>query len=255
MIWFIIIAVIVIVLYGIVSIGTSRKSVCIESAHEKEKSIPLSITITSVEDVLPEEIKPADPLIDENEFSELKKCVMQLRTLMSELSRKQRLFDMINEKSIDAGGDRMPDNAYLRQLLKTIFIKDLKHCYEKMGKLFKIATITTEGQCLLFIADQMNEDACALSDYKKFHDALNPIDKPVISSTIKYLSSLMPESIDVGVEGDEEFAFSAMLINFDEGSEYLKRYRSLIKLLATCISCICQKSKDKENEWLKNLKE
>jgi hypothetical protein len=124
-----------------------------------------------------------------------------------------------------------------------------------MGKLFKIATITTEGQCLLFIADQMNEDACALSDYKKFHDALNPIDKPVISSTIKYLSSLMPESIDVGVEGDEEFAFSAMLINFDEGSEYLKRYRSLIKLLATCISCICQKSKDKENEWLKNLKE
>ena len=250
MIWFIIIAVIVIVLYGIVSIGTSRKSVCIESAHEKEKSIPLSITITSVEDVLPEEIKPADPLIDENEFSELKKCVMQLRTLMSELSREQRLFDMINEKSIDAGGDRMPDNAYLRQLLKTIFIKDLKHCYEKMGKLFKIATITTEGQCLLFIADQMNEDACALSDYKKFHDALNPIDKPVISSTIKYLSSLMPE-----VEGDEEFAFSAMLINFDEGSEYLKRYRSLIKLLATCISCICQKSKDKENEWLKNLKE
>jgi hypothetical protein len=174
---------------------------------------------------------------------------------MSELSREQRLFDMINEKSIDAGGDRMPDNAYLRQLLKTIFIKDLKHCYEKMGKLFKIATITTEGQCLLFIADQMNEDACALSDYKKFHDALNPIDKPVISSTIKYLSSLMPESIDVGVEGDEEFAFSAMLINFDEGSEYLKRYRSLIKLLATCISCICQKSKDKENEWLKNLKE
>ena len=216
MIWFIIIAVIVIVLYGIVSIGTSRKSVCIESAHEKEKSIPLSITITSVEDVLPEEIKPADPLIDENEFSELKKCVMQLRTLMSELSREQRLFDMINEKSIDAGGDRMPDNAYLRQLLKTIFIKDLKHCYEKMGKLFKIATITTEGQCLLFIADQMNEDACALSNYKKFHDALNPIDKPVISSTIKYLSSLMPESIDVGVEGDEEF---------------------------------------KENEWLKNLKE
>lgn len=255
MIWFIIIAVIVIVLYGIVSIGTSRKSVCIESAHEKEKSIPLSITITSVEDVLPEEIKPADPLIDENELSELKKCVMQLRTLMSELSREQRLFDMINEKSIDAGGDRMPDNAYLRQLLKTIFIKDLKHCYEKMGKLFKIATITTEGQCLLFIADQMNEDACALSDYKKFHDALNPIDKPVISSTIKYLSSLMPESIDVGVEGDEAFAFSAMLINFDEGSEYLKRYRSLIKLLATCISCICQKSKDKENEWLKNLKE
>ena len=254
MIWFIIIAVIVIVFFGIVSIGTSRKSVCIESAHEKEKSIPLSITITSVEDVLPEEIKPADPLIDENEFSELKKCVMQLRTLMSELSREQRLFDMINEKSIDAGGDRMPDNAYLRQLLKTIFIKDLKHCYEKMGKLFKIATITTEGQCLLFIADQMNEDACALSDYKKFHDALNPIDKPVISSTIKYLSSL-PESIDVGVEGDEEFAFSAMLINFDEGSEYLKRYRSLIKLLATCISCICQKSKDKENEWLKNLKE
>ena len=213
MIWFIIIAVIVIVLYGIVSIGTSRKSVCIESAHEKEKSIPLSITITSVEDVLPEEIKPADPLIDENELSELKKCVMQLRTLMSELSREQRLFDMINEKSIDAGGDRMPDNAYLRQLLKTIFIKDLKHCYEKMGKLFKIATITTEGQCLLFIADQMNEDACALSDYQKFHDALNPIDKPVISSTIKYLSSLMPESIDVGVEGDEAFAFSAMLIN------------------------------------------
>ena len=255
MIWFIIIAVIVIVLYGIVSIGTSRKSVCIESAHEKEKSIPLSITITSVEDVLPEEIKPADPLIDENELSELKKCVMQLRTLMSELSREQRLFDMINEKSIDAGGDRMPDNAYLRQLLKTIFIKDLKHCYEKMGKLFKIATITTEGQCLLFIADQMNEDACALSDYQKFHDALNPIDKPVISSTIKYLSSLMPESIDVGVEGDEAFAFSAMLINFDEGSEYLKRYRSLIELLATCISCICQKSKDKENEWLKNLKE
>lgn len=149
----------------------------------------------------------------------------------------------------------MPDSAYLRKLLKTIFIKDLEHCYEKMGKLFKIATITTEGQCLLLIADQMNEDACALSDYKAFHDALNPIDKPVIGSTIKYCSSLMPESIDICVEGDEEFAFSAMLINFDEESEYLKRYRSLIKQMVTCISSICQKSKEKENEWLKNLKE
>ena len=48
MIWFVIIAVIVIIFYGIISIGTSRKSVSMESENEEELSIPLSITVTSL---------------------------------------------------------------------------------------------------------------------------------------------------------------------------------------------------------------
>ena len=73
MIWFFIIAVVVIVFYGIISIGTSRKSVSMESEHEDELSIPLSITITSVSD----KKNPSEPLKDDNESSKLKKCMEQ----------------------------------------------------------------------------------------------------------------------------------------------------------------------------------
>ena len=77
MIWFIIIAVIVIVFYGIVSIGTSRKSVSMES-EQKEMSIPLSISITSVSD----KNNPSKPLIVENELSDLNKCVKQQNNIV-----------------------------------------------------------------------------------------------------------------------------------------------------------------------------
>ena len=77
MIWFIIIAVIVIVFYGIVSIGTSRKSVSMES-EQKEMSIPLSISITSVSD----KNNPSKPLIDENKLSDLNKCVKQQNNIV-----------------------------------------------------------------------------------------------------------------------------------------------------------------------------
>ena len=73
MIWFFIIAVVVIVFYGIISIGTSRKSVSMESEHEDELSIPLSITVTSVSD----KKNPSEPLKDDNESSKLKKCMEQ----------------------------------------------------------------------------------------------------------------------------------------------------------------------------------
>ena len=77
MIWFVIIAVIVIVFFGIVSIGTSRKSVSMESEQE-EMSIPLSISVTSVSD----KNNPSEPLIDENELSELNKCVKQQNNIV-----------------------------------------------------------------------------------------------------------------------------------------------------------------------------
>ena len=73
MIWFVIITVIVIVFYGIISIGTSRKSVSMESENEEELSIPLSITVTS----LSEKNNPSEPLDNDNESSKLKKCMAQ----------------------------------------------------------------------------------------------------------------------------------------------------------------------------------
>lgn len=254
MIWFIIVAVIVILFYGMVSNATGRKSVDSKPTHSKGEAIPLNITVCSVEDILPNEIKPSEPLMNDDEFIELKKCVMRLRTMMNELSREQSLADMINEKSIEAGGDRMPDQAYFCQLLKTIFIRDLKHCYEKMGKLFRISTYTAEGQCLLLITDLLNEKASALSEYMKFQKALNPIDKPIMLAVIKYLSELTTESIAISVEGDEEFAFSAMLINFDSGSEYLDRYRSELRQLVSCISVICKETQVREQEWINQMK-
>ncbi len=81
MIWFIIIALIVIVFYGIISIGTSRKSVSIESEYKEEMSIPLSITVTSVSD--------KEPLIDENELSELKKCATQQNNVILRKAERQ----------------------------------------------------------------------------------------------------------------------------------------------------------------------
>ena len=252
-IWFIIAAVIVIFFYGMISNATSIKSVNNDLTHSREKSIPLTINVSSVEDKLPDEIKQSEPLMTEGEFAELKKCVVKLRTMISELSREQRLSDMINEKSVEAGGDRMPDHAYFCKLLKTVFIKDLKHCYEKMGKLFRISTYTAEGQCLLLITDLLNEDASALCEYTKFQKALNPIDKPVMLAAIKYLTELTSESIDISVEGDEEFAFSAMLINFDADSEYLSKYRTILKQLILCISGISREAQTKENEWIKQI--
>ena len=81
MIWFIIIALIVIVFYGIISIGTSRKSVSIESEYKEEMSIPLSITVTSVSD--------KEPFIDENELSELKKCATQQNNVILRKAERQ----------------------------------------------------------------------------------------------------------------------------------------------------------------------
>lgn len=234
--------------------ATSMKSVNNESTYGREKSTPLTINISSVEDKLPDEIKPSEPLMTEGEFAELKKCVMQLRTMISDLSREQRLSDMINEKSVKAGGDRMPNHAYFFQLLKTVFISDLKHCYEKMGKLFRICTYTAEGQCLLLITDLLNEKASVLSEYTKFQKALNPIDKTIILTNIKYLSKLTTESIAIYVEGDEEFAFSAMLINFDSGNGYLTKYRSELRLLVSCISRVCIKAQVREREWINQMK-
>lgn len=253
-IWFIIIAVIVFLLYGMVGNATSKNTVERISNHPKDESIPLEITVHSVEETLPGEIKPSVPLMDENEFVELKKCVILLRLLMNELGREQRLADMINEKSVEAGGDRMPDQAYYCRLIKTIFISDLKHSYEKMGKLFKISTYTAEGQCLLLITDLLNEKASALSEYTKFQKAMNPIDKPVMIAAIKYLTDLTTENIAISVEGDEEFAFSAMLINFDENGEYLNRYRSQLRQLLSCISKICREVQVKEQEWINQMK-
>ena len=224
--------------------ATSMKSVNNESTYGREKSTPLTINISSVEDKLPDEIKPSEPLMTEGEFAELKKCVMQLRTMISDLSREQRLSDMINEKSVKAGGDRMPNHAYFFQLLKTVFISDL----------FRICTYTAEGQCLLLITDLLNEKASVLSEYTKFQKALNPIDKTIILTNIKYLSKLTTESIAIYVEGDEEFAFSAMLINFDSGNGYLTKYRSELRLLVSCISRVCIKAQVREREWINQMK-
>lgn len=87
MIWFFIIAVVVIVFYGIISIGTSRKSVSMESEHEDELSIPLSITITSVSD----KKNPSEALKDDNELSKLKKCMEQKNNVVI---RKAELRDV-----------------------------------------------------------------------------------------------------------------------------------------------------------------
>ena len=85
MIWFFIIAVVVIVFYGIISIGTSRKSVSMESEHEDELSIPLSITITSVSD----KKNPSEPLKDDNESSKLKKCMEQKNNVVIRKAERQ----------------------------------------------------------------------------------------------------------------------------------------------------------------------
>ena len=222
------------------------------STNPKRESI-VNVTVCSVEDILPDEIRPSEPLIGEDDYDEQKKCIMRLRTMMSELSREQRLYDMINVKSVEAGGVKMPDQAYFCQLLKTVFVKDLKYSYEKMGRLFKISTLTAEGQCLLLIADLLNDKNSSLSEYTKFQTALNPIDKSAMLTAIKYLSKLMPESIAISVEGDEEFAFSAMLINFDADCEYLGIYRSELRKLITCISRVCSKAQVRELEWINQI--
>lgn len=253
-IWFIIIAAIAFLFYGMVSNATSRKNIEHMSNHPKEESIPLEIKVYSVEDSLPNEIRPSEPLITEDDFVELKKCVILLRSLMNELSREQRLSDMINEKSIEAGGVSMPDQAYFCQLLKTVFVKDLQYSYERIGRLFKISTYTADGQCLLLITDLLNEKTSALADYTTFQKSLNPIDKKVILSDIKYLSDLTTERIAISVEGDEEFAFSAMLINFDADCEYLTRYRSTLRRLLSCISNICGEAQVRERDWISQMK-
>ena len=255
MIWFIIIAVIAFLFYGMISNTTGKKTVDLRSDSPIEESIPFEIKVYSVEETLPDEIKPSSPLMTEDEFSEVKKCIILQRSLMSELSREQRLSAMINKKSVEAGGDSMPDQAYFCQLLKTVFIKDLQYSYEKIGWLFKISTYTAEGQCLLLIADLLNEKASVLSEYITFKKSLNPIDKKVILSNIKYLSDLMTDHIAISVEGEEEFAFSAMLINFDADCEYLNRYRTTLRRLISCISKICGEAQVRERDWINQMKQ
>lgn len=263
MIWFIIItvlaflfliAVLAVLVYGMFSNTTSWKAGGRMENHPKKDYIPLRVKVYSTEDTLPNEIKPSEPLMTEDGFAELKKCVILLRSLMSELSGEQRLYDMLNEKSVEAGGASLPDHACFCQVLKTVFVKDLQYSYEKIGRLFKISTYTAEGQCLLLITDLLNEKSSVLSEYTTFKESLNPIDEKVILSVIKYLSELTTKRITMSVEGDEEFAFSAMLINFDADSEYLTRYRSTLRRLFSCISEICGETQVRERDLINQMK-
>ena len=202
-----------------------------------------------------EDIRPSEPLMTEQQFHNLKTNVSSLLDILDELKDNSRLFDMINEKSTSTGGLAIEDMNYLFKILKVIFIKDLEHCYIKLGLTFRISTYTPEGQSLLLIADTLNGRRNTFIDYPEFRGCLETSDISELSAITMHFGELKSIRVNTAIEGDEEFAISAMLINLGSSEKYLTAYRELLHNIILCINEISQNTQIKGDEWLKEMED
>lgn len=208
----------------------------VQSGQSKKDIGPVTFTVTTEYKIPMDDATPSKPLMDDLQFNQLKENIASLLDLMEQLANDMRLLEMINELSSSAGGIKMTDKAHLLRILKVIFLRDLEKCYQKRGLSFRISTRTAEGQSLLLVADGLNDKEKRFTSFPLFCEALNPVDTPAVSADYHYLRQLQSERVNISVEGEEDFAFSAMLICLGAQEENLATYQRIMHNLEFIIA-------------------
>ena len=179
-------------------------------------------------------VNPVMLKIREKHYEEIKKSMLGIRVLCGKLSRQKDLFDMINNLSTSVGGDPMPDIGYLKLVLKSLFLQDLKRCYEEMDLPFTLDLNQSTSQCLFVVVDALDETNQGIGNYEKYRQTLSKD-----TQTIKYVCDnfkiLCMSGVDFSVEGGDDFGFSAMLGNYGD-EESRERYRQHFSRLVTTIA-------------------
>ena len=226
-----------------------------KSNDKKPTSIPITIeikTVSSTNHSLADNLKPlpAESLLSESQFDEIKGYSITLRDLFKRISQDRQIFDNVNRLSVTTGGNAMPDNEYFVFLLKTIFIQDLHLCYDEMGHSFSFFQLPIESQCLILVTVIVSDEdvtydtfrraitGASADDYERWYEAFK-----------KYVNA----KIDSSVEGDEVFKLSAMLRCCGGSKDDLEQYRVSLYRLVSLIAKIDGNVVPKEEKWLETM--
>ncbi len=186
------------------------------------------------------------------QFDEIKKYGIELRTLFSRISRDNKIFDAVNEASLSTGGDAMPGKDYFSFVVKSIFLQDMNRCYDEMGYSFVFSPLSTGGQCLILISAIMSEDA-AFERYETFTTVVAGKSGNELEQARTHFNHFMNGGVDFSVGGCDEFGLSAMLQTCGGNDDYLEKYRINLYRLNSVIAKIDGNVTKQEQDWLEKM--
>lgn len=229
--------------------------------ESSEVSIPITFTIKPVEDKDKDNeeqskvgsISPSSPRLSDKQFEEISSCLYDIKNLIKTVCAKKSVFDAVNENSKEIGGDEMPNRTYFKKVLESIFMKDLKRCYQEMGHTFQFNSQTEEGQALILVTSILSGKDATLNDYDTFCSEVCTVRESWYSSLKKTFKELLNNEVDFSVEGSDEFGFSALLQTCGGDPEDLEKYRILLYRLVSLIAKLDGKVTEEEKSWLERM--
>ena len=144
------------------------------------------------------------PVITKEQFIEVRRTSILLYDLLKRICNNQNVYNGINDDSVNAGGSRMANQDYFLFTLKSIFVQDLKRCYEEMGHKITFLKAFKDEQCLALVLGVIN-DISGFEDYELFSKSMNETNK---SDIMRHVSEIYYGLVDSGIrfsiEGDDE---------------------------------------------------
>lgn len=191
-------------------------------------------------------------IISQGQYNAIRNYSMVLRNLFGKISKDKNVFDAVNEKSASVGGDVMPDYNYFCRVIKCIFFQDLKRCYEGMGHTFAFSSMSKTGQCLILVSTVMNEES-AFARYDSFKKGMAGELNIEFESARSNFAKFRDSSVNISVEGSNEFGLSALLRSCEGNKNDLEQYRIYLYRLVSQIVKIDGKVTPEEKDWLERM--
>lgn len=232
-----------------------------DNSYEDNRNITVSFSSESVQGIedldkssqsTVKETYSASTNISKEQFNEIKKYCIVLRTLFSRISRDNIVYEAVNEASTSIGGDAMPSNEYFRFVVKSIFIQDMHRCYDEMGHSFVFSPLSTEGQCLILILGLISEET-SFASYDTFVKAMSGQSRNDLERAKAYFGKFKNSGVKFSVEGEDEFGLSAMLQTSGGDEDDLQKYRINLYRLNSVIAKIDGTVTPKEQDWLERM--
>ena len=196
------------------------------------------------------------PILSDNckiskvKYDEVRLCSLIIYQLLKDISNNKDIFDDINEISASSGGSKMTDHEYFFFVIKSIFVQDLKRCFEEMGHT-PISAKYKEDQCLALILGIINGIE-GFSFYNTFTEGMAKSDGSVIKQAGNVYYSLLNSGVSFSIQGDDEFGLSALLIT-NGAEEEAEKYHIYLYRLITAITKIDDIVTPKEQAWLDKM--
>lgn len=196
-------------------------------------------------------ILPDNCKISKVKYDEVRLCSFIIYQLLKDISNNKDIFDDINEISASSGGSKMTDHEYFFFVIKSIFVQDLKRCFEEMGHTPIFSARYKEDQCLALILGIINGIE-GFSYYNTFTEGMAKSDGSVIKQAGKVYYSLLNSGVSFSIQGDDEFGLSALLIT-NGADEEAEKYCIYLYRLITAITKIDDIVTPKEQAWLDKM--